>query len=637
MNNQLDGWQGRVLWVDLTHKEIYTEDLSEELYSKYLGQSGINAKILYDNVGPDVDPLDPENHLIFGVGPLGGTLAPCSGRFTVTSKAPLTGLFGDSNCGGHWGPELKYAGYDHIVITGRADRPVYLWINDEQVELRDASKVWGKTTWATEEYLQNKLGNNTIQVASIGPAGENLVNYAAIICNHNRAAGRTGMGAVMGSKNLKAIAVYGTKEIKVAEPSEFLDIAVESQEDIIEDPLYEVASTFGTTAITRLAQELGFLPTKNFQKSTFSGADELSGEKILEEYATKHKGCFNCPVSCSRYYEVNEGEYEGTVGEGPEYETISAMGTKCGNQNLPSVLKANTLANQLGLDTISTGTVISWAMELYQRDIITSEDTGGLELEWGNHQELIELVKMIAYRQGFGDLLAEGAFKAAQEIGDLAEEYVVHSKGMEYPAVDVRGTKGMALGFAVASRGGDHLKSLPLYEIAPDVYKEAIKEELGIEVEDEYWTQYETKPQLIAWHEEWHCVVDSLGLCKLEGIALKPLRPKHFAKLVSAATGLDFDEDRLRMIGERIWNLERLFNIREGLSRKDDMPPKRLLEEPIATGPSAGEGLSLTKFESMLDEYYRLRGWDLTSGIPKEQKLEELNLSLEVEQSASTG
>ncbi|ADL12997.1 aldehyde ferredoxin oxidoreductase family protein [Acetohalobium arabaticum] len=637
MNNQLDGWQGRVLWVDLTEKEVYKEELSEDLCRKYLGQSGINAKILYDNVGPEVDPLDPENYLIFGVGPLGGTLAPCSGRFTVTSKAPLTGLFGDSNCGGHWGPELKYAGYDHIVITGKADQPVYLWINDEQVELRDASKVWGKTTWATEEYLQEKLGNNTIQVASIGPAGENLVNYAAIICNHNRAAGRTGMGAVMGSKNLKAIAVYGSKEIKVAEPKEFLDIAVESQEDIMDDPLYEVANTFGTTAITRLAQELGFLPTKNFQESTFSGADKLSGEKILEKYATKHKGCFNCPVSCSRYYKVDEGEYEGTVGEGPEYETISAMGTKCGNENLPSVLKANTLANQLGLDTISTGSVISWAMELYQRDIITSEDTGGLELEWGNHQELIELVKMIAHRKGFGDLLAKGAFKAAQEIGNSAEEYVVHSKGMEYPAVDVRGTKGMALGFAVASRGGDHLKSLPLYEIAHDVYKEAIQEELGIEVEDEYWTQYETKPRLIAWHEEWHCVVDSLGLCKLEGIALKPLRPKHFAQLVSAATGVEFDEDRLQKIGERIWNLERLFNIREGLSREDDMPPKRMLEETIATGPSAGEGLSSAKFNSMLDEYYSLRGWDLANGIPKKQKLEELNLNWEVKKSASTG
>ncbi|WP_028309690.1 aldehyde ferredoxin oxidoreductase family protein [Desulfitibacter alkalitolerans] len=628
MNKLQYGYAGKILWINLTSGEIRHEKLPEELKRSYLGQSGVNAKLLYDLTDAATDPLGPDNPLIIGVGPLGGTLAPCSGRYTVTALSPLTGIFGDSNSGGHFGPELKYAGYDHLVITGKAPEPVYIWINDDTVKIKSAALLWGKTTWETEREIKLQLGQDTAQVASIGPAGENLVKFAAIINNLCRAAARTGMGAVMGSKNLKAIAVKGTRGITVKDPDKFLKTVHKCEEDILNDPMYEVSSTLGTTAITGLAQMLGFLPTKNFQLSAFEEAESLRGEILLQKYATKHKGCFNCAVSCSRFYKVTEGEYAGTVGEGPEYESISALASKCGNSNLPSVLKANTLCNQLGLDTISTGNVIAWAMECFEKGIIKTSDLDGESLNWGNHQMINKVIDLIAHRRGIGDLLAEGSYHAATKIGGL--DFVIHSKGMDYPAVDVRGTKGMALSFAVSPRGGDHLKGLPLYEVAPEIYKDDIKEELGIEITPEYWKEYSSKAKMMIWHENWHCIVDSLGLCKLEGIALKPLKPKHFRDLLAAGTGLDMTIEELELIGERIWNLERLIGIRtRGINRQHDLPPRRLMEEPIANGPNKGERLSAEDYNKMLDEYYQRRGWSMETGYPTLETLKRLGIENE--------
>lgn len=624
MSERWYGWAGKILEIDLSARTIVPKPLSREMAFDYLGQSGINARFLYDRTTRGMDPLEPSAPLIFGVGPLGGTMAPCSGRFTVTFKSPLTGIFGDSNCGGHWGPELKMAGYDHIIITGRAEQPVYIWIDDDRVEIRDARHIWGKTTWETDALIKQELADNTVQVACIGPAGENKVRFAAIICNLARAAARCGPGAVMGSKNLKAVAVRGNRGVEVARPDVFRETVETAVKAILSDPLYEVASTFGTTAITGLAQMLGFLPTKNFQQSTFDGAENLRGEVLLEKYLVKHKGCYNCPVSCSRYCRVDQGHLAATRGEGPEYETISAMGSKCGNDNLEAVLHANMLCNQLGLDTISTGNTIAWAMECFEKNIITPALLDGRQLTWGDHKGMIEMIYKIASREGVGDLLADGAPAAARKIG--GEGFVVHSKGMDYPAVDVRGAKGMALSFAVSPRGGDHLKGLPLYEVAPDIYARDIKEQLGIEITRDYWLQYETKARLMIWHENWHCVVDSLGLCKLEGIALKPLLPEHFRDLLAAATGWDIGVKQLEQAGERIWNLERLFGVREGIRREDDMPPRRLLEEPISTGPARGKGLESDNYVRMLEEYYQLRGWDRNTGIPGENKLKELGL-----------
>jgi aldehyde:ferredoxin oxidoreductase len=519
---------------------------------------------------------------------------------------------------------LKMAGYDHIVITGKARHPVYLWIDNDRVQIRDARPLWGKNTWETDELIREDLGERTAQVAYIGPAGENLVRFAAIICNHARAAARCGPGAVMGSKNLKAIAVRGDRGIQVANKGALEEAVEEAVGAILGDPLYETAKTYGTLAITPLAQALGFLPTRNFQESTFSGAEKLRGEVFLEKYATKHKGCYNCPVACSRFYKVSEGPYASTRGEGPEYESVSALGAKCGNDNIEAILHANTLCNQLGLDTISTGNTLAWAMECRERGVLTQDQLDGMDLRFGNDAAMIEVIKKIALREGIGDLLAEGAHQASQKLG--GGDRVVHSKGLDYPAVDIRGTKGMALSFAVSPRGGDHLKGLSLYEVAPELYAQDILRETGVRVTPQYWLQYETKAELMRWHENWHCVVDSLGLCKLEGIALKPLLPRHFQRMLTAATGWDLSVKELEMIGERIWNLERLFNVREGMRREDDLPPRRLFEEAISTGPAQGERLERGRYEEMLTEYYRLRGWAPDTGIPTREKCAELHL-----------
>jgi aldehyde:ferredoxin oxidoreductase len=519
---------------------------------------------------------------------------------------------------------MKMAGYDHIIITGRADHPVYLWIDNDRVEIRDARGLWGKNTWETDELIKDDVGERTAQVACIGPAGENLVRFAAIICNQARAAARCGPGAVMGSKNLKAIALRGDLGVQVADRSTFQDAVEESMGAILADPLYESAKTYGTLAITGLAQALGFLPTRNFQQSTFDGADKLKGEVFLERYGTKHKGCYNCPVSCSRFYEITEGPYTSTHGEGPEYESVTALGAKCGNDNFDAILHANTMCNQLGLDTISAGNTIAWAMECHEKGIITREQLNGLDLSFGNDAAMIEILRQTAAREGIGDILAEGTLRASRKLGGGA--FVIHSKGLDYPAVDVRGTKGMALAFAVSPRGGDHLKGLSLYEVAPDVYAEDILQETGIQIENQYWLQYETKAKLMQWHENWHCVVDSLGLCKLEGIALKPMLPIHFQRMLTAATGWSIPVPDLEQIGERIWNLERMFNVRQGKNRSDDFPPSRLLKEPISTGPAKGERLDRARYEAMLNEYYVLRSWSQETGVPKEEKLIELGL-----------
>jgi len=626
MSKKWYGWTGTILKVDLTSQTVQKEELSEFLAHNYLGQAGINARLLYDRVSSACDPYSPDAPLIFGVGPLAATLAPCSSRFTVTFKSPLTGIFGDSNCGGHWGAELKMAGYDHVIVTGKARHPVYLSIDNDQVKIRDARHLWGANTWETDELIKEELRERTAQVVCIGPAGEKLVRFAAIICSLARAAARCGPGATMGSKNLKAIVVRGDRGIQVARKSAFEDAVDEALEAILSDPLYETAKTYGTLAITGLAQALGFLPTRNFQESTFSGAEKLRGEVFLQRYGTKHKGCYNCPVACSRFYKVSAGPYASTRGEGPEYETVSALGAKCGNDNFEAILHANTLCNQLGLDTISTGNTLAWAMECREKGILTKEQLDGLDLNFGNDGAMIELIKKIAVRDGIGDLLAEGAFRAAQRIG--GSDLVIQSKGLDYPAVDIRGTKGMALSFAVSPRGGDHLKGLSLYEVAPDVYAKDIQRETGIEVTPQYWLQYETKAELMRWHENWHCVVDSLGLCKLEGIALKPLLPRHFQRMLTAATGWEVTVEELDHIGDRIWNMERLFNVREGKRRKDDLPPRRLLEEPISTGPAQGERLDSEKYGQMLTRYYLLRGWDPETGVPTTQKLLELGLDL---------
>lgn len=616
------GWMGRRVIIDLSREKSVKEQLKEELLKSYLGGRGINVKVLHDLVSQNLDPLSPENPLIFGTGPVTGTLFPSNGRHNVTSKSPLTGILGDSNSGGFWGPELKFAGYDQIVLVGRSRKPVYIWIDDDGVQIRDASNLWGETTWETDRLIKEELGDEAIQIACIGQGGENLVRYAAIMNNLARAAGRTGMGAVMGSKNVKAIVVRGSRGVGIAHPELFEELCKDAFEKIYRAASYESRSKYGTTMLISIYNTMGVLPTRNSQTGVFEGAEEISGEVLLEKYVVKNKACFSCPIHCSRYFSM-KNFYE-TSGEGPEFETLCSLGARCGNSNLESILYANNLANQYGIDTISTGNVIAFAMECYEKGLITDSDTGGIEFTWGNHEAIVEAVKKIAFREGFGDILADGVKRASEKIGRGAERFALHVKGLEPPEQDVRGLKAWGLGWAVSSRGADHLRAFPLPETTWT--PEEVKETFGTEKAADRFA-YLGKADMVKHFEEICAISDSMEMCKITLIALKALKPEDAAKIIYAVTGWEIDDRELLRVGERIVNLERLFNLREGISRRDDTLPERYLKRPMPEGPSKG---NIVELEPMLDRYYELRGWNARTGIPERKKLEELNLAYEV-------
>lgn len=615
------GWMGRRVIIDLSREKPVKEHLKEDFLKSYLGGRGINVRTLYDMVGRNLDPLSPENPLIFGTGPVTGTLFPSNGRHNVTSKSPLTGILGDSNSGGFWGPELKFAGYDQIVVMDRARKPVYIWIDDDEVQIRDASNLWGETTWETDRLIKEELGDEAIQIACIGQGGENLVRYAAIMNNLARAAGRTGMGAVMGSKNVKAIAVRGSRGVGIAHPELFEELCKDAFEKIYRAASYEPRSKYGTTMLISIYNTMGVLPTRNSQTGVFEGAEKISGEALLEKYVVKNKACFSCPIHCSRYFAM-KNFYE-TSGEGPEFETLCSLGARCGNSNLESILYANNLANQYGIDTISTGNVIAFAMECYEKGLITDSDTGGIEFTWGNHEVIVEAVKKIAFREGFGDILADGVKRASEKIGRGAERFALHVKGLEPPEQEVRGLKAWGLGWAVSSRGADHLRAFPLPETTWT--PEEVKETFGTEKAADRFG-YLGKADMVKHFEEICAIADSMEMCKITLIALKALKPEDAAKIIYAVTGWEIDDRELLRVGERIVNLERLFNLREGISRRDDTLPERYLKRPMPEGPSKG---NVVELEPMLDRYYELRGWDMRTGIPKREKLEELDLACE--------
>jgi len=612
------GWNKKLLKVNLSQKKVTTETLDDRILRDFLGGRGINVQALYMLTDSNTDPLGPNNPLIFGTGPITGTMVPSNGRYNVTARSPQTGILGDSNSGGFWGPELKYAGYDQIIITGKADKPVYLKIFDDQVKIVDAGELWGKDVWETDRILRRTIRDKRIQIASIGQAGENMVRVAAIINNRSRAAARTGMGAVMGSKLLKAIVIRGTKGVSIANRKSFDHYNEKIIKCIYSAPSYEPRSTYGTAVLTNIYNAMGTLPVRNSQLSFYQNADEISGETLVNKHIKRLKACFACPVHCSRYYEVNEGLYANTKGEGAEFETIVALGSRCDNNNLESILYANNLCNQYGMDTISIGGIISFAMECYEKGLITKEDTDGLELSWGNHEVIIELITKIAHREGFGNVLAEGIKGASQAIPG-SKKFALHIKGLELPAQDIRGMKEWGLGFAVSSRGADHLRAFP---VAPrNLSKEEAEKLFGTsEVLDRL--KYEGKAKLVKWSEEFSAVTDSLEICKMPGMGSN-ISIEDLACIVTAATGVKFTGEELLRVGERIINLERLYNNKMGVDRKDDTIPERFQEEPISEGNSKGEVFDLNK---MLDEYYQIRGWD-EKGFPTEAKLSELGLS----------
>jgi len=594
------------------------------LITGFLGGRGFNSKVLYDEVPKDVDPLSPQNKLMFATGPLVGTAFPLGARFNVSAKSPLTGILGDSNAGGHFAAEMKFAGYDQIIIEGKSRKPSYIYIEDQEIQITNAEHLAGKDVYETTEILLKDLGDRKVQVATAGPAAENRVLYAGIFVNLARPAARTGLGTVMASKNLKAVALKGTGSIEIADPRKFWKIVEEIEEETYAHPQYRPRRIMGTTRILMLADKLGFLPTRHFTSATFEHAAKVSGERLAKEYNVKNRACFSCIVPCSRVYLVREGEYAGLFGEGPEYEALSSFTARVGNSNLDLALKAVDLANRLGLDAITTAECIAWAMELYEKGELTKKETVGLELKWGNGEAILALIKKIAYREGFGDLLADGVRRASEKLGK-GNEIAFHVKGLEIIQADPRGLKGYGLGYAVASRGADHLRSEPFIELSDDPEKGM--EMFGVP-EATLRLAHKGKGKLVRYFENWCAIIDSLEVCKnlAENMELLPFN--RAAEITEATTGFHFTEKAVFGIGERIINLERAYLTREGIRRRDDYLPARFLKDPLPDGNSKG---AIFEIEPMLNEYYAERDWDSETGVPKAEKLRKIGLGHIVE------
>jgi len=619
------GWAGTILRIKLDKQSIKKQLTPKDLCANFIGGRGFNSKILYDEVRPAIDPLGSENKLIFGTGPLVGTVAPCAGRWTVTAKSPITEAFGDANAGGHWGAELKWSGYDCIVFDGVANEPSYLLIDDEHVELRDARHIWGLDIWETDKAIKEEIGDPDIKIASIGQAGENLVSAACVVSDLTRGAGRCGIGAVMGSKKLKAVAIRGTKGVKIAKPEEFLKLCEETIELVRKDKWWwEHFRKWGTPIFVMLFQHLGMLPTRNWSEGTFEYAEDISGETLLRNYVFKKRSCFACIFHCSGAYLIRDGPYAGYMGEGVEYEATGGFGSKMGNRNLESTLVCKTLCDRYGLDLINTTDVIAWAMESYNKGILTEKDTDGLDLTWGNHENIIECVRRLAFREGhFGELLAMGSRKAAEKIGRGSEYYVMNMKGAQPGLVEPRGGKAWALSYATSTRGGCHLRGMPNLEYywTP---QDALKYLGSTKAVDRF--AYEDKGRLVAWVENVRAIDDSLELCKYLFRGEPRVWVEMPTKLFNAATGLNYTENDILKCGERIYNVEKAFNTREGLNRSHDTLPERYFKESMPAGPSKGEVIPRDKFEEMLNDYYSSRGWDVKTGLPTKKKLEELGL-----------
>ncbi|MEM3561934.1 MAG: aldehyde ferredoxin oxidoreductase family protein [Candidatus Jordarchaeaceae archaeon] len=612
----MGGYLGKILRVDLSKGKIKTEDFKEDIQKKYLGGSGLAAKILYDELKPGIDPLGPENKLVFATGPLTGTRIPSSGRHLVAAKSPLTGIWGEATSGGFWGAELKFAGFDAIIVEGKSQDPVYLWIKDGEAELKDAGKMWGKDVYQTEEMIQKSLGDDKIVVSSIGPAGEKLVKIACIINDKDRAAGRCGLGAVMGSKKLKAIAVRGTQPIPIEDPEALSEGAKKFREALKANFLVEGVSKQGTNSSLATLSMMGTLPTQYYREGVFDQADKIDGNALME-ITTKKFACYGCPIACGRgHVEVKSGPYAGTAGAGPEYETVAAFGSLCMNSDLGTIVKAGIICNQLGMDTISAGNIIAFSMECYEKGILTKKDTDGLDLTWGNPEAIVKLVEKMGKKEGIGAILSEGVRNASKKIGKGSEQFAMHVKGLECPMHEPKGYKGLGLGYATSNRGACHLRpASQLVEIMATP-----RPELGFnKVAGAY--EVEGKGYVIKGLQDFKTTIDSLVLCSFV-YDLYAYLPDELAKLCTAATGYNFEVADLVKIGERIFNLKRLFNVREGISKKDDTLPKRFLQEKPTKGPTAGQTVDL---EPMLNEYYEARGWD-NNGIPTQKKLSELGL-----------
>lgn len=594
---------GKILRVNLTTRNTASESLCEKTLKDYIGGRGYATKVLYDEVPKGIDSLSPGNKLIFVNGLLTGKGAPSAGRYMVVTKSPLTGCIASSNSGGFWGAELARAGWFMIILEGRAGTPSYLWIHDDKVELRDASFVWGMDSHAATDALLEAVADSKAKVACIGPAGERLSRLAAVINDKNRAAGRSGVGAVMGSKNLKAVVVKGNAHPYVENQDEMKSVLAKTMEKLKTNPVTSQGlPTYGTAVLVNIINQLGGYPSKNWQRAYFPEADTQSGETLAKYFLTKRYACFGCPIACGRVTKVGDRE-----GEGPEYGTIFAFGVCCGVEHLEPIIEANYLCNEYGLDTISAGVTIAAAMELYEKGYIEKEELeDGPELRFGSGDAVIYWTKKMGLVEGLGKKLAEGSYRLCEMYGH--PEFSMSVKKQEMPAYDGRAIQGIGLSYATSNRGGCHVRG---YTISPEI--------LGLPRKLDP-VDISVKPQWVKIFQDLTAAIDASGMCLFTFFALDA---NDYAAFLTAATGFEYDGAATLKAGDRIWNLERLFNIREGLNPvKEDTLPDRLLKEPIPDGPSKG---MVSRLPEMLPEYYKARGWD-EKGIPPASKLKELGL-----------
>jgi aldehyde:ferredoxin oxidoreductase len=619
---------GQVAIIDLSAEQVTCQDIPEKVLRMYLGGEGLNTYLLYNHLPVGVDPLGPDNVLIFGAGLVSG-YDVSSSRFEVTSKsAEGEGGFGTSNSGGFWAAELKYAGFQHLVIKGKASRPTYLWIHDGEIEFRDASFLWGHDTYESLELIRDDLGEPQVQVAMIGQAGENQVRFANIMHGLKRAAGRTGMGCIMGSKLLKAVAVRGTRGLKANDPNQLLEIYSDHYRQITSTKIYPVISRYGSLTIFCVQNQSGMLSVKNNQYNYFEEAEGRLDDEIFEEqYKTKTLACFACPLRCGHRYRIQSGPYMGVWGEGPEFYMMAGFGPAVGNADWDCILAANTLINRYGLDVGSTSGYTAWLMELWQRGIIDEKDTGGLNLEWGNKESILALIHQMAKNEGLGGMIGQQASKAAEVIGKDSARYLYTQRGMMHESPEnTRASRATTLAAATTSRGNDHLKgrcALEFFAMPPEVLAKIY----GRPVASDF-RSWEGKPWMSIWTQHFTTVADSLGYCKFATIwpgSTHNLNYKQFCETVNAIKGWDVTVEELMETGERIWNLERMFIQREtGVLREGDIPPA-VYFQPLPLEPLKGEKLDRDEYERALDEYYKIRGWT-KEGAPTQETLARLKL-----------
>lgn len=593
------GYGGKILRVDLTKKMYKIECLDLKWIKPVIGGRAANTKRLIDELNPDCDPLGPDNILIIGVGPLTGSLLPASAYYTVTAKSPLTGILGDSAAGGQFAAEMKQTGFDQVIITGKSEELIYLMITETTVQFIECPELNGKIITETTQAIRKNNSDYSIQVAAIGPAGENQVLFSTVVSSGNRVNGRTGMGAVLGSKNLKAVAVRGSRSVEMFDTLAFLAEIEKIEKDILEHNEYQKRYSMGTTMLMKDLNGIGILPTNHFQEGVCKYVEKISGQKLASTYKVKNKSCFNCNLHCSRYYVVDQFE-----AEGPEFETLCGFTSRIGNQNLGFALEMNYLLNQMGLDSITTSEVIGWIIECQDKGVIKPDDMDGLKISWGETNKVRELVEKIAFRQGIGDELAKGTTIFSKRFNKEAQKLVMQVKGLDIICGDPRGIKAYGLTYAIASRGADHLRAEPYFELTNR--KAEAKKRFGTEKAADRLEE-EGKAALVVYSEKIALLTDCLTMCKNVGLCMDVLNLENASKLLKAGTGVDYSPEYLEKILGDVVNNDFKLNRKFGLKKEDDTLPERFQKEPLTEGPTKGSTVNIQK---MVNEYYKIHQWE---------------------------